>query len=334
MIRRRALLVLARGVAGLAAGVLVPRLTRAADPGQRVVHIGFVSQGSASGGETYFKSLRERLEQLGYADGRSVVIEARWADGHTDRLPALMAEMVEHKMDVIVTFGTPGAIAAKNATRTIPIVAATMADPVRTGLAVSLARPGGNLTGISMGYSEELGGKWLELLQETVPQLTTVAVIANLDNPILRYLTEDVRTAALKRRLKVLPIDVREAGALEAAFIQARQNAQGVVLFGDAMTLENQRRVASLAAKNRTPVVYNVGTFVERGGLMAYSPDVKAQFRRAAEYVDKILKGASPAELPIEQPTRYVLVVNPNTAKAIGLTIPQSILLRADEVIR
>jgi len=333
VIRRRVLLLLARGLAGLTAAALVPRLAVAVDPGQRVVRIGYVSQGTASS-PIYFNTFRERLEQLGYVEGKNLVIEARWAEGHTDRLPALMAELVEHKVDVIVTGATPGAIAAKNATRTIPIVAVTMADPVRTGLAVSLARPGGNLTGTSMGYSEELGGKWLELLQETVPRLATVAVIANLDNPPLRYLTEDVRTAASKRRLKILPILVREAGALEPAFIQARQNAQGILLFGDAVTLANQGRVASLAAKTRLPVVYNVRTFVDQGGLMAYAPDIEIQYRRAADYVDKILRGASPADLPIEQPTRYVLVVNLNTAQALGLRIPQSILLQADEVIR
>jgi len=323
----------------MAAGIVIPdRLVSAEQavpqPRQGATRIAFVHQGSAAGVERYFTALRERLKELGYVEGRDLVIEARWADGHADRLPGLMAEVVERKVEVIVTGATPGAMAARNATSTIPIVATTMADPVRNGLVASVARPGGNLTGLSMGFSAELPGKWLELLQETVPRLKTVAVIANLANPAFRPLNRDVAALAAERHLQQELIDVPDAGTLESAFAQAHRHAQAVLLFGDAVTLAHQREITSLAARYRIPVMYNVRPFVDEGGLMAYAPDMVAQYRRAADYVDKILKGAKPADLPIEQPTKFELVINLKTAKALGITIPESILLRADEVIR
>ena len=256
-----------------AATLLSPNDLVADESVQRVARIGYVGQLSASDAKSYFSAFRDQLKKLGYVERRNLIIEARWADGHTDRLPALMAEMLEHKVDVIVTSATPGAIAAKKATSTIPIVATSMADPVRTGLALSLARPGGNLTGMSMGYSEELGGKWLELLQDTIPRLRTVAVVANPDNPAHEYLTKDVKTAAPRRRLKLRFINVRKAEALPGAFKQAREGAQAMLVIGDAVTLRHQLQITSLAAEGRIPVMYNVRSFA--GGLMAYSPDVK-----------------------------------------------------------
>ncbi len=301
---------------------------------QRVARIGFVNQGSASAYESYFTAFREQLKELGYVEGQNLVIEARWADGHIDRLPALMSEVVEHKIDVIVTGATPGGIAAKNATSTIPIVVVGMGDPVRSGVAASLARPGGNLTGLSMGYSEGIAGKWLELLQEMVPRLSTVAVIANMENPWERDRVKELDVIAPKRRLKVQIMEVREAEALDGAFEQTRRQAQAVLVLSSAVTLTHQRQITSLAAKHRIPVMYNVRSFVDQGGLMAYASDLKVQYRRAADYVDKILKGAKPGDLPIEQPTKYQLVVNLKAAKALGLTVPESVLIRADEVIR
>jgi putative tryptophan/tyrosine transport system substrate-binding protein len=301
---------------------------------RRIVQIGYVSAGSASTYGSYFSAFREQLKKLGYVEGRDLVIEARWADGHIDRLPALMAEAVKQKIDVIVTSATPGAMAAKNATSTIPIVGVAMGDPVRSGLAASLAGPGGNLTGLSMGYSEGMAGKWLELLQEMVPQLSTVAVIANTENPWERDRVKELAAIAAKRRLKVKLIEVREAEALDGAFEQARRQAQAVLVLANAVTLTHQRQITSLAAKHRIPAMYGARDFVDAGGLMAYASDLAVQYRRAADYVDKILKGAKPGELPIEQPTQFALVVNLKTAKALGLTIPQPILIRADEVIR
>jgi putative ABC transport system substrate-binding protein len=208
-----------------------------------------------------------------------------------------------------------------------------MADPIRTGLVSSLSRPGGNLTGMSMGYAEGLTGKWLELLQEIVPRLTAVAVLTNPDNPVHLYLLQDIQAAALRRQLKVHPVEVREAQGLATAFAIARKNAQGMILIADAVTLEHPNEVVSLANINKFPVVYNMRSFVLRGGLVAYASELEAQYRRAAELVDKIARGTRPADLPIEQPNKYELLVNLRTAKALGLVIPKSVLVRADKVI-
>jgi len=207
----------------------------------RVVQIGYVSAASASAYERYFSAFREQLKALGYVEGQNLVIEARWADGHIDRLPALMAEVVEQRVDLIVTSSTPGAMAAKNATSTIPIVGVAMGDPVRSGLAASLARPGGNLTGLSMGYSEGIASKWLEPLQEIVPRFSAVVVIANPDNPWERDRVKELDAIAPKRRLKVKIIEVREAKALDAAFEQARRQAQAVLVLANSLTLTHQR---------------------------------------------------------------------------------------------
>jgi putative ABC transport system substrate-binding protein len=243
-----------------------------------------------------------------------------------------MADVVGQKVDVLVTYSTPGAIAAKSATSTVPIVDALMGDPVGMGLAASLARPGGNLTGLSMSWTD-MTGKWLELLQEAVPQLSTVAVIANPDGPLFR-LAEEIQAVAPKRGLKLRVIEVREPGALDRAFKQARQKTQGVLVLPDLMVAAHRGQVTVLAAKHRLPAVFFDRSFVEAGGLMAYGPDTATMFRRAAEYVHKILRGAKPGDLPIEQPTKFELVLNLRTANSLGISIPESVLLRADEVIR
>jgi putative ABC transport system substrate-binding protein len=317
------------------AAVLAPPLVRAAEPAQSVARVGFVGPASRNaahgGGRSQFW---ERLRELGYIDGQNLVIEARWAEGRYDQLPALMAEVLERKVDVLVTYGTEAAVAAKNATSTIPIVVAAMGDPIRSGVAASLARPGGNLTGLSMGFAEGMAGKWLELLQEMVPRLSTVAVIANPDNPIARDLAKELEAIAPRRGLKLRLIEVREAGALDRAFEQAGRKAQAVLVLPDPMVAAHRGQVTALAAKYRLPTMYYLRDYVDAGGLMAYGPDLAVLYRRAADYVDKILKGAKPGDLPIEQPTKFELIVNLKTAKALGITIPESILLRADEVIR
>lgn len=318
-----------------AAGIsLMAQSAKGADRPQRVVRLGFVSPASPSTAPRGVDAFWGRLRELGYVEGQNFVVEARWAEGRSDRLPALMAEVVRRNVDVIVTYSTAGAIAAKNATNALPIVAAIMGDPVGTGLALSLARPGGNLTGLSAGYAEGMAGKWLELLHETVPRLSTVALIENPDNPWHRSNARELQSTAPTRHLKLLVIDVRSPEELDRAFDQARHGAQAVVVLSDPFILANKQRVISLAAKHRLPVIYNLRDFVDAGGLIAYAPDFTVMFRRAADYVDTILKGARPGDLPIEEPTHYVLVVNLNTAKVLGIMIPQSILLRADEVIR
>jgi putative ABC transport system substrate-binding protein len=245
-----------------------------------------------------------------------------------------MDEVIGRKIDVLVTFGTPAAIAARNATTKVPIVAAVMGDPVGAGLVASLARPGGNVTGLSSGHDERFISKLLELVKETIPRLTTVAVIRNPNNPATRRQTEALRVSAPHLGVKIRIIDVREPDELERAFKEAARWSQAVVVLADPLIRLHQQQIIALAAKHKLAGIYQFPDFVDAGGLMAYGPDFVVLFRRTAEYVDKILRGAKPADLPIEQPTRYVLSVNLKTAKALGLTIPESILLRADEVIR
>ena len=334
MTRRRVLLVIARGLAGLTANALGSRLVLAAEPAQRVARMGFVMPGSASVNPRGISGFWDRLRELGWVEGANLIVERRFAEAHFERLPALMADVIALNVDVIMTGSTPGATAAKNATRAIPIVVVGMGDPVRSGLVASLAHPGGNLTGMSTGFGENFSGKWLGLLQETVPRLSTVAMIMNPLNSVAQNLAKDAEALAPKRHLKVEIIEVRDAQALESAFEQARREAQAVLVHGDPVTLENRTQIIALAAKHRLPAMYNLLDFVDSGGLMAYGPDFPALFQRSADYVDKILRGAKPADLPIEQPTEYVLAVNLKAAKALGLTIPQSILLQANEVIR
>jgi len=316
-----------------AAAVLGSPLSLAAEPSQRVVRVGFVSPHLPSTDLRGVDAFSLRLRELGWVEGQNLVVERHWAGNRIDRLPGLMAEVVGHKIDVLVTYSTAAAIAAKKATSALPIVVAIMGDPVGTGEAESLARPGSNLTGLSLGYAD-IAGKWLELLQETVPRLSTAALISNPDNPVSLSLATELAAIAPKLRLKVRVLDVSGPDALEGAFKRARTEAQAVIMLPDPVSVGHRQEVAALAARYRLPTIYYLRDFVDAGGLMAYAPDSAMMFRRAAEFVDKILKGANPADLPIEQPTQYVLVINLKAAKAIGLTFPESILLRADEVIR
>ena len=304
------------------------------NPARRLVRVGFIGPTSLSTTPRAFNAFRERLRELGYIEGQNLVVESRWAEGRHDRLPALIDEVIGRNIDVLVTFGTPATIAARNATAKVPIVAAVMGDPVGAGLATSLAHPGGNVTGLSLGYDERLIGKLLELVKETVSRLSTVAVIRNPDNAATRGQADALSDSAPKLGVKVRIIDVREPNDLEGAFEEASRRSQAVVVLPDPLIRVHRQKVIALLAKHRLPGIYAFPDFVDAGGLMAYGPDFVSLFRRAAEYVDKILRGARPADLPIEEPTRYVLSVNLKTAKALGITIPQSILLRADEVIR
>jgi len=316
-----------------AAAALAPLFVHAADPEQRVVHVAFVDPYSPSTTPAATSAFWARLQELGWVQGQNLTVETRWAEGRIDRLPALMADVVARKVDVIVTRGTPATIAAKNATSTIPIVFASMGDPVGTGVAASLARPGGNLTGLS-SESVDLGGKWLELLQETIPKTSTVAVISNPDSAYVRKIRKNLEPAAKTRGLKLRFFDVREPAALPTAFREARRQAQAALVLSDPLIFNQPGEIAKLAASNRLPAAYAFRVFADSGGLMAYGPDTTILFQRAAQYVDRILRGAKPSDLPIEQPTKFQLIVNLKTAKALGITIPESILLRADEVIR
>jgi putative tryptophan/tyrosine transport system substrate-binding protein len=306
----------------------------AADSAQKVVRVGFVDPESRSTGMRGTAAFWQRLRELGWVEGENFTVERRWADGQLDRLPALMAEVVGRNVDVIVTSSTPAVMAAKKASNTIPIVVPAMGDPVGLGFAESLAHPGGNVTGLSLEMTQDLIGKWMELLQEIVPRVSKVAVIANTGSAFVRKQVKEVEAIAPRRGVKLRVIEVRDAESLDEAFKEARRQAQAALVLPDPMTLHHRNEVTALAARYRLPVMYGFLEFVDAGGLAAYGVDNTVLFRRAADYVDKILRGASPGDLPIEQPTQWSLAINLKTAKTLGLKIRESILVRADEVIR
>jgi putative ABC transport system substrate-binding protein len=320
---------------GSAAVVAAP-LASEAQQAAKVPRIGYV--GLNSGANPHLReAFRQGLRDLGYVEGRNVEIEYRDAEGKPERLSALAAELVALKVNVIVTGGgTPTALAAKQATKTIPIVFASAPDPVTDGLVTSLARPGGNVTG-SSNLTPELVGKCLEQLKQAVPGVSRVAVLwqpgvqgERTDKDMLKG--ADVAARALGVRLQL--VQARSPADFDRAFSDmTRARAGALAVLGSAMFFSERRRLVDLAAKNRLPAVYTSRDIVDAGGLMAYGPDLADSFRRAATYVDKILKGAKPADLPVEQPTKFDLVINLRTAKAIGITIPPSLLARADRVI-
>ena len=314
--------------------LLMARLAYAETEPHRIYRVGFVSAQSPSTAPAGVTAFRDRLRELGYVQGQNLVIEARWAGDRYDRLPELVNEVIGRKVDVLLVAATPAAIAAMNATNSIPIVGLGLADPLRTGEATDLARPRGNLTGLSMGFTEGVAGKWLELLQESVPHLSTIAVLANPDNPLAADLRHEVEAIAPTRGVKLRVINVREPAALDRALAEAGRTAQGMLVLPDPIMAAHRDRIASLAAKHRLPAMYYLRDFVDAGGLMAYGPELSIMSRRAAEYIDKILKGAKPSDLPIEQPKEYMLVVNLTAAEKLRLRIPESVLIRAGEITR
>ncbi len=284
--------------------------------------------------DPWVEGLREGLRELGYTEGRNITIEYRWAEGRADRLPELAAELVRLPVDVVVTMAGPAVQAVKQRTASIPIVMAVSGDPVGLGLVPSLARPGGNVTGVSL-MSADLAAKRLQLLKEAVPRMVRVGVLFNPSEPPSGPEMEETRAAAAVLGLTLQPLEARDAGDLERLFATAsHERANGLITFAHTFAFSHRSRIAGLAAKHRLPAMYGWPEFVEAGGLMAYGPRLSDVLRRAAAYVDKILKGAKPADLPVEQPTRFELVVNMKTAKSLGLTIPPSILVRADQVIQ
>ena len=299
----------------------------------KVIRIGFLGPTSAASNAGRMEALRAGLRDLGYLEGKNLVIESRWAEGKFDRLPELAAELVRLNVDVILTTGTPGIRAAKNATTTIPIVMVTSGDPVGFGFVASLARPGGNITGSST-FGPELSAKRLELLKETLPRTQRVAVLFNPDNSI-----NDRNLPAMEQTAKLLKIrlqrfEVRGAEEFKNAFAaMTKQRVYAVALPEDDFLNANQNEVAELVAKQRLPSIGRA-EFAEAGGLIGYAVNFFDLYRRAAIFVDKILKGAKPADLPVQQPTKFEFVINLKTAKQIGLTIPPNVLARADKVIR
>ena len=318
-----------------AAAVLAAPLAAEAQPAAKAARIGFLT-GNLAASPHVVEAFRQGLRDLGYVEGRNVVIEYRDAEGKFERLPALAAELVALKVDVIVAGGTPQALAAKQATRTVPIVFAAAGDPVTSGLVTSLARPGGNVTGLT-GLGPELVGKGLERLKQAVPGVSRVAVLwqpggqgERTDKDILKE--ADVAARALGVRLQF--VEARGPEDFDRAFSDMTTGRAGALtVLVSPMFFGERRRLVDLAAKTRLPTVFPWREYVDAGGLMAYGADLADLFRRAATYVDKILKGAKPGDLPVQQPTKYELVINLKTAKALGLTIPPSLLQRADQVI-
>ena len=299
----------------------------------RVFRIAFLGSGGPVEADPRLDAFRQGLRDLGYVEGRTLTIEYRWAEGKMERLPALAAELVALKVDVIVASGTPTALAAKNATTTIPVVFATGGDPAGT-LVSSIARPGGNVTGLSL-VGPELVARQLQLLKEAVPKASRVAVLSNPDNPYTLTMVKEVETAARSLKVRTHLVESRGGAATDAAFdamVRVRPNAL-LVLFDPILTGQ-RARIAELANRHRLPSMYPHREYAEAGGLMAYGASLTDLYRRAATYVDKILKGARPADLPVEQPIKFELVVNLGTARSLGLTIPQAVLLRADETIK
>jgi putative tryptophan/tyrosine transport system substrate-binding protein len=318
-------------IGGVAGGLLAAPLGTRAQQVGKVYRIGILEPIPAAQNAANLDALRKGLRDLGYVEGRNLVIEYRSADGRAERFPDLATELVRLKVDLIVTRGTPATNAAKSATETIPVVMAAMRP---LAVVASLAQPSGNITGVTT-FSTELTGKRIELLKELVPNLSRVALLHNMGNPAAPPEWEEVKTAARSLGLQSELLDVRSQGDLDRALeLAARQRIDALVIGADGLTQMHQQTIVDLLARNRLPAAYPAREFVEAGGLIAYAVKYPDLYFRFASFVDKIFKGAKPGELPVEQPTKFELVINLKTAKALGLSIPQSILLRADEVIQ
>ena len=318
---------------GLACLILAAPLAADAQPPAKVRRIGVLIAGDPARSpqlEGFWQGLRE----LGYVEGQNIVIERRAAEGSYERLPRLAAELIGFRPDVVVAVATPSAVAAKDATGTIPIIIVAVGDPVGTGLVSSLARPGGNITGVSL-VNVEFSGKRLQLLKEALPNVSRVAVLWNPLNPLNAAVLKETQVAAAALGVKLQPLAVRGPEEIPSTLAAAtRERAGALIVVPDSLLLSHRRSIIGFAAKNRLPAMYNFIEETEDGGLMSYGANLYENYRRAATFVDKILKGAKPGDLPVEQPTKLELVINLKTAKALGLTLPRSLLIRADQVIQ
>jgi len=325
-------LTVARLATSVALLLLAAPLAVEAQPAGKVARIGWVATSAPGPFDTAF---RQGLRDLGYVEGTNITIEWRWAKGEFDRLAAVAAELVRLNVDVIVAGGTPAALATKKTTTVIPTVMVAGLDPVQVGLVASLARPGGNITGLTR-IGPELAGKRLALLKETFPKISRVAVIwHDLSNPFTASQLSELRVAAQVLGVQFQSLELRGPDDLDAAFSAiTRERATAIVTIQDGFTITHRDRIIRVVAKSQLPAIYETRDWADAGGPMAYGASDAELYRRAASFVDKILKGAKPADLPVEQPTKFELVINLKTAKALGLTIPQSLLLRADQVIQ
>jgi putative ABC transport system substrate-binding protein len=321
-----------RSTLGAAAAVwLTPPLGALAQPG-KLRRIGYLAAGSPTDNA---RRLRQTLHELGWVEGQNLVVEQRFAEGRLDRLPALADELVRLEMEVIVALGTSAALAAKRATGSIPIVMGGVGDPVGVGLVAGLARPGGNVTGVSFSVGLETVGKALELFKQALPALRRVAILSNPGNPAQPLALNEVTRAAGALGLQLQLLEARSLDDFEPAFASiANERVSAVFVLTESLFLAHRERLAALVAKHRLASLFGSRENVEIGGLMSYGPSLAEQDRRAARFVDKVLKGAQPGDLPVEQPTRFELVINLRTAKTLGITMPQTLLLRADDLIR
>jgi putative ABC transport system substrate-binding protein len=314
--------------------LLAAPLAVEAQPAGRVYRIGYLSYSSPASNPHLIEAFRQGLRELGWVVGQNITIDARFAEGRPDVVSVLAADLIRLKVDIIVATSTPAIVAAQNATKTIPVVMATASDPVGLRLVASLARPGGNITGMS-NVGSETYGKELELLKEIVPKVRHVAVFWNPANPSHAPAMENVKLAARSLGVQLQLLEAREPKQFDGAFAaMSKERAGALLVLRDSVFNRHRVQVAGLAAKNRLPAMYGVSEWVKAGGLISYGPNLSAVFRQSATFVDKILRGATPADLPVQQLTTFELTINLKTAKALGLTIPPSVLARADEVIQ
>jgi putative ABC transport system substrate-binding protein len=323
-----------RLVLALMAGALTAPFASFAQQPAKSARIGFLAPASPQVLYTRLQAFRDGLRELGYVEGKNLQLEVRWGEGKLERLPTLADELVQAKVDVIVAATSPAVVAARQATQTVPIVMPVSSDPVGDGLVASLARPGGNITGLSM-MAPELGQKRLQLLEELFPKVSrAVAVLWNPAYVGMLARFEQAQVAAPAVGLTVRSVEVRDTHELDVAFEAIiREHPDGLLLLVDPFTFSQRARIVEFAAEQRLPVIYESSDFVDVGGLISYGPNINDMYRRSATYVDKILRGAKPADLPVEQPTKFELAVNLRAARALGIKFPESILLRADKVI-
>jgi putative ABC transport system substrate-binding protein len=305
-----------------------------AQQANKTARIGFLGNSTAALEANLIGPFGEGLRDLGYVEGKNIIIEWRWAQGKYERFPTLIAELIDSKVEIIVTAGTPASLAVKKATSSIPLVMIAVGDPVGTGLIASLHHPGGNITGLT-SIASDLEGKRLELLREVIPKISYVAVLWNPASPFQVVSEKEVQTAAQRMRMKVLSLGVKDEAQLEDAFARIRKERPGALnVLADRLFLHNRARLMEFAVQNRLPGVHAYVELVEAGGLMSYGPSYAAMHRRAAYFVDRILKGTKPADLPVEQPSKFELIISLKGAKQIGVTVPPNVLYRADKIIK
>jgi putative ABC transport system substrate-binding protein len=308
-----------------------PLTTRAQQ--SNVPRVGYLFQLTKAGGKVLWQACRQGLHELGYRESENIILEPRWAEGRNEQLPTLANDLVRLKVDVIVTAATPASLAAKAATQTIPIVFVAVADPVSIGLVATLARPSGNVTGLSL-LTSDLSGKRLELLTEIIGKVSRLAILMNSDNPSNAIFLAETQLAARKLAIELQPSDARTLDDIERAFsVYASQHVDALIVFDDPTLWSYRSQIVALAAANKIPAMYGYSEFVDDGGLISYGPDRPEQYRRTAIYVDKILKGAKPADLPVEQPVKFQLIANRKTATLLGLRLPPPIEVSADKII-